>query len=371
MSEALTRDQVIAHRVAVHGLVDRTERLGDLAILDLGVQDTPPGSARVAVSARLTEPLTPEADLTAGGALTVVWSHRGAPHLHLTEDLPALTAGGWPRDDADAAARLSWQRARLAEVGMAARAAYVQVAEAVAEVLDRPLTKSELSSAVTAKLPKTLAPYCKPCGTHHVSEQLLRLAGLPGGLRIRPDTSPLVAEPLPDPPGIPADADLAGPIATYLRFFAPATPADVAGFVGTNRTTVRPDWPQDLVPVSVDGRPAEAPEDQLDAIRAARPADVVRLLPPSDPLLQGRDREVLVPDPAHRGALWSALGSPGAVLSGVDIVGTWRTRQRGKRLTVAVEQFGELDAARLEDEANRLATVRGRTEIQVTLGGGR
>jgi Winged helix DNA-binding domain len=360
----LTRDQVIAHRLAVHGLSDRVHELTELAVLDLGVQDTPPGSARLAISARSAEPLPPEADLTAGGAGTVVWTYRGAPHLHRTADLPALAAAGWPRDDADAAVRLAWQRKRLAEVGMAAREAYREVAGAVTAVLDRPLTKSELSGAVTARIRPELAPFCKPCGVHHVSEQLLRLAGLAGGLRIRPDTKPMVAEPLPGWPGAPADqdADLTGAIAAYLRFFGPATESDAAGFIGTNRTAVRPDWPADLVAVRVDGRAAGLPAAQLDAVRAARPTDGIRMLPPSDPLLQGRDREVLVPDDGHRKAVWAALGAPGALLSGVDVVGVWRTRQRGKRLTVAVETFRELTKGErdgLDEEARRLAAARG------------
>ncbi len=252
----LSRSQVIAHRVAVHGLVDRAAALTDLAVLDLGVQDTPPGALRMALSARLAEPLEPDADLTAGGALTEVWSHRGAPHLHRTGALPALVAACWPRDDADAAARLGWQRARLAAVGMAARAAYRTVAEAVAAVLDGPLSKSELSGAVTARIPPELAPYCRPCGTHHVAEQLLRLAGLPGGARLRPGTKPLVLEPLPGWAGPPAD-EAAGTAAlqeSYLHLFGPAVDADVAGYLGTSRAAVVPDRPDGLVPVSVGGR---------------------------------------------------------------------------------------------------------------------
>jgi len=97
-------------------------------------------------------------------------------------------------------------------------------------------------------------------------------------------------------------------------------------------------------------------------VRAARPGDAVRLLPPSDPLLQGRDREVLVPDAEHRRAVWANLGAPGVLLSGVDVVGVWRTRQRGKRLTVAVEPFGALtksQRAGVAEEAGRVAAARG------------
>jgi hypothetical protein len=110
------------------------------------------------------------------------------------------------------------------------------------------------------------------------------------------------------------------------------------------------------------------PAAQLDALRGAEPVDVVRLLPPSDPLLQGRDREVLLPDAAHRKALWRPLGSPGAVLSGVKVVATWRARQQGRRLDVLVDGFRPLsraERAAVELEARRLAAVRGSAEVRV------
>jgi hypothetical protein len=368
----LSRERVIAHRVAVHGLARRAAALPDVAVLGLGVQDTPPGALRAALSARLVDPLPPDADLTAGGLLTLVWSHRGAPHLHRTAELPALAAACWPRDDADAAARLGWQRARLAAVGGAARSAYRTVADAVHTVLDRALTKGTLSAAVTAHIPPELAPYCRPCGTHHVSEQLLRLAALPAGARLRSDGRPLLIEPIPGWAGPPADDDAgtAALQATYLQFCAPASVSDVAGYLGTTRAALAPGLPPDLVPVRVDGRAAVVPVGQLDALRAAEPADVLRLLPPSDPLLQGRDRDVLVPDPGHRALLWTALGAPGAVLAGADIVGIWRPKRRGRVLDVGVLGFrplsgGERDA--VAQESQRLATVRGAAEAAVAI----
>jgi hypothetical protein len=40
--------------------------------------------------------------------------------------------------------------------------------------------------------------------------------------------------------------------------------------------------------------------------------------------LHGADRELLVPDAAQRGALWTSRVWPGAVLVSGEIVGTWR-----------------------------------------------
>jgi DNA glycosylase AlkZ-like len=366
----VSREQVLAHRQDVQGLVERRSALGELAVLDLGVQNTPPGALSAALSARLAEPLPPTADLTAGGTLTLAWTLRGAPHLHRAADLPTLAAAGWPRDDADAAARLGWQRKRLAEVDGAARWAFRSVAEAVGAVLTRPLTKAELSRAVTDAIPERLSPFCRPCGVHHVGEQLLRLAALPGGARLVPGSRPLAFEPIPGWPGPPADeAACSTPLqAAYLRFFPPATDADIAGFLGTTRAATAPDRPA-AVPVTVEGRAGVVAEVDVEDLQAARSRDVVRLLPPSDPYLQGRDRELLVPDPAHRKQIWTSLGAPGVVVSGVDVVGVWRPTQKGRRLDLAVTPFrtlGAAETAAVVAEAERLAVVRGAAEVSVT-----
>src|SRR3954462_2539466 len=78
------RAQVMAYRVGALGLASRsTQRPGDLAVLDLGVQDYTPDSVRVALAARTDAPLDDD-------RLLMVWAARGAPHLHRRRDLPAL-----------------------------------------------------------------------------------------------------------------------------------------------------------------------------------------------------------------------------------------------------------------------------------------
>jgi hypothetical protein len=89
----------------------------------------------------------------------------------------------------------------------------------------------------------------------------------------------------------------------------------------------------------------------------------VRVLAPGDPILLGRDREALIPDPAVRKKVWAAIGGAGVVLSDGEPVATWRARKQGKRLEVTVEAFG--DVPPLEAELERLAPHRGCTSVTI------
>jgi hypothetical protein len=65
------------------------------------------------------------------------------------------------------------------------------------------------------------------------------------------------------------------------------------------------------------------------------------------------------------------LGRPGAVLHKGELLGLWRPRQSGRKLTVAVELWGSASAATraaIEGEAARLAGFRGAELAGVTYG---
>jgi hypothetical protein len=87
----------------------------------------------------------------------------------------------------------------------------------------------------------------------------------------------------------------------------------------------------------------------------AGPAAAARLLPSGDAyyLLQGADRELLVPDDERRSALWTSRVWPGAVLVEGEIIGTWRRAQEKltihpwRRLTRARRDAVEAEAAGL------------------------
>jgi hypothetical protein len=56
------------------------------------------------------------------------------------------------------------------------------------------------------------------------------------------------------------------------------------------------------------------------------------------------------------------------VVSGVEVVATWRARQQGRRLDVVIDGFRPLSSperAAVEQEAQRLAVVRGSADVRV------
>ncbi|HEY2998055.1 MAG TPA: crosslink repair DNA glycosylase YcaQ family protein [Acidimicrobiales bacterium] len=373
----VTRAQVLAHRLATNRFDRTVTDPDDLAIVDLGVQDSPAGSAVLALAARL--PVDPDgAPVAVPDGWLLVWSVRGAPHVHRRRDLAALARALWPADDADAAARLAASARTLADGGLAPVAGLRATAEALAAVLTEPLAKGAASAALTAAAPAACSAWCRGCQVVHVSEQLMRLAALPAGARIEPGTSPPVLARIPRWAGPPAGHEGGRAlVAAYLRLHGPAAAADVAAYLQASRAAVTADWPAGLAEVRVDGRRAWLPADLLDDLVAAPDPgelDVVRLLPRSDPWLTARDRTLTVPDPAHRRALWPTLGQPGAVLAGGEVVGTWRTRAAGRRLDVAVRPFGPRlpagVARAVEAEAAVVAATRGAADVRVAVEGG-
>ena len=88
----LTRRQALAFRVARHHLTERLGRDGVQAAAVVGLQDTPPGTAALALAARAD--VAPQAV----DELVVIPSVRGAPLAVAQRDLAIFTAGLEPPD---------------------------------------------------------------------------------------------------------------------------------------------------------------------------------------------------------------------------------------------------------------------------------
>ncbi len=367
VAASLSGAQVRAHRILASGQARTAAKAASLPVWDLGVQDRD-GSVRLALAIRLADPSKlPDIDDPAGsGDAVLAWSLRGSPHLHRRQDLRRFASALWPADSADAAARLSGDAGRLHADGADPLEAYVTVSDAMRAVITAPMVKGAASAAVTAAIPAEYSGFCRGCGSVHVREMLFRVAALPAAIGALPDTKPIVLAPLAGSfPRPDRQHGLGELVAAYYRAYGVGTPSDVGTHLGTSATCIKPELPDDLVPVTVDGARSQAPAGLLDELQAAdlgAAAGITRLIPPSDPLLQPRDRAVLTSDRERQRALWPTLGSPGAVLAGGGAAGIWRTRLAGRSLTVTVTAWRRLtmdEQDGLAGEAQIVGTVRG------------
>jgi hypothetical protein len=235
------------------------------------------------------------------------------------------------------------------------------------------LSRDDLHEALRRRLPAELLPWCNGCRSHHARRGLLVMASLRGRLCLagRAGRQPAFARTDQriawDPPAREqAGAEL---VRRYLTALGPSTPGHFAQWAGLGTAHARELWAlveEELAGVRVDGRGrAWLLERDLPRLADPPPARGVRLLAPGDPLLLGRDREPLVPDPGLRKRVWATLGGAGLVLSDGRPAAVWRARKQGRRLTVAVEAFAPMPREALRAEAERLAPHRGCATVVV------
>jgi hypothetical protein len=379
------RSEVIGYRIRAQQL-DRAEAnrpLTDAAIFDFGVQDTGRDGASWALANRGV-PVTSAEQLESSPAVALAWTLRSSPHYYRRDELADVLVATSPFSETDAAKRLVSADKPLKQAGIAARDGLAEVAGKMRSVVIRPMVKGEVSTQLTPLLDEPYLRDCRSCGAVHAWETPFRLSALYAGLELEPGTSPPVLKRIPGwprrTPG-PAEDPLAAPeqlqpIRNYLRFLGPATPKDVAGFLDSTVTEIKKHWPADAVSVTVDGVDRwwlqaayiaggdDPPEPPRTGVASEPDPDLVRLLGGFDLLLQGRDRDLLVPDTSRHKALWPVIGRPGAVLVGTEIVGTWRPKAVGSKFTLRLELWTKIGKAvrqRLEAEAVRLADHRGLT----------
>jgi DNA glycosylase AlkZ-like len=354
MTDATTvsREDVLRFRVHAQEL-DRTGTHTDAGILDLGAQDTGPDGARWALAIRGAA--IPEDDLV------LAWTLRGAPHAYRRAEAAQVAAAVAPWSEADAGKRIFDAARPLRKAGIPVLDALDRIAAEMRDIVAKPVVKGEMSGALTARLDEPYLRWCNPCQATHTYEQPFRLAALQAGLELEPGTSPPVLRRIPGWRGpakrVPEHLD---PVRAVLRFLGPADPGLVAGYVDSPVKEVAARWPEDVVPVEVGGRRLDVLAEDLPALAGPPSSAAIRLLGPFDLFLQGRDRELAVPEEAARKDLWRTLGRPGGVLVGHEVVGSWRPRSKGKKLRLAVTIWdGSERPAGLAEEAERLAAFRG------------
>jgi hypothetical protein len=330
----LTREQILTHRRLANAL---DERLGPgptslRRAAWAGLQDSMPRAAVLSIHARVhgTGP-----DTWADDSLVQVWGPRFSAYVVAARDLAIFALGRLPDDPG---------RRRIAE----------DLARRLHDFLDgRRMTYGEAGRGL-GEHPNRLR-YAAPTGT-----VLIRWDGA---------RQPIVwTVPAPDVDPAEARLELAR---RYLDVFGPATPAAFAQWAGIRPAAGRAAFDAlagSLTPVRTPiGDAWILSRDEPDFGAPGGPAAPARLLPSGDAyfLLQGADRELLVPDAGRRRELWTPRVWPGAVMVEGEIVGTWRRAQADVAIASWRRLSGsEREAVETEAAAMPLPGLRQRIRVQ-------
>jgi hypothetical protein len=319
----LTRAQILAFRRRVTALDERLPR-GRRALRRAawaGLQDSMPRAALLSIHARMAAARPGSWEDV---SLVQVWGPRFSTYVVAKRDLPLFTLGRLPDEPG--------QRKRIQEIAERLQAA----------LAGRRMLQSAAARIMAAKHPNELR-YAAPTGTVVIHWDGAR----------QPEIWNVPA-PEMEPHG--ARLELAR---RYLQVFAPATPEAFATWAGIGPASGIAAFKtlgKTLTPVHTPigeawilGR--DEPLFRLGP-SAAAPA---RLLPSGDTwfLLQGADRQLLVPNESQRRALWTTRVWPGALLVNGETLGTWRraghvlTVQPWRRLSRAQKEAVEVEAASL------------------------
>ena len=293
----LGRAEILAHRRFV-GSLDERMPTGEASLRRAawaGLQDSMPRAALLSIHARVegTRPTALEE-----APLVQVWGPRYSAYVIAADDLAVFTLGRLPADPGSR---------RVAE----------DVATRLHAFLDgRVMGAGEAAHGVGLRHPNAL-----------------RYGATTGRILIRWDgarrpTIWTVPPPTIDP--LDAGQEL---VRRYIHVFGPATPEAFAEWAGLSPAVARTTFAglgASLVPVRSpigDGWILAADEATFRA--PDRPGAPARFLPSGDTffLLQGADRDLLVPDADRRAMLWTSRVWPGALLVEGEVVGTWRRAQ--------------------------------------------
>lgn len=387
----LSREQAIAFRLNAHHLTERVseDRLLDAAA-SCGIQNSPPGSALLALHARVRglSASAVEAAVAQEKSLLQTWCMRGSPFYFPTQDAPVFTTGVLPPTEQAIRRLVLGVGPALDNLGMSMAEAVGLVEAEIRDVLSgRRLAINELGAEIATRVARRLSsrkreiweaegPYGRGVplgeGVVHFCVRVLTLQRVVCFAPRDGNQAPFVlveewlGQPIPDVDPKVARAEL---LRRYLHCYGPSTRAAFAGWVGVRASDADAWWSlveDELTPVDFRGRSWMLADD-LDAVWSAPVPSGVRLLPPRDPYTQLGDRDTIVNKVNHRD-IWKTVGEPGAVLVRGAIAGTWRPHKSDRKLTITITAFDSLrgrDKVSLQDEAEQIAPLRGASSVDV------
>jgi len=353
----LEREQVLAHRLARHGL-DRRRRISLAEAAACPASDFQRDSALMALAARAqTASRDGFAQAIDSGDLVLAFNLRAALHAAAPAEASLFGRAAIAEDDDELGRQLgdgamkSLKKARIAPTD-----ALEEVAAATREALagGSTLDRQGLHDGLREHVRDELLPWCKGCESNHVAPMLWRYAGVVIGMRMNSER--LYRSGRPGRKRKPADLARA-----YLHFYGPADAKGFAEWARLAPAQARRIWAEiedGLCQVEWEGGKAWVEEGDLRELASPPSASGTRLIPARDPYLQ-QDRAALAPDAAVRKRLFRPVASPGAVLRDGALAGMWKAKA-GKRgmLAIEAERLSPLDGDELERECARLAKLR-------------
>lgn len=363
----MDRDQVLAHRLARHGL-DRRRRISLAEAAACPASDFQRDSALMALAARAQGVSRGGfAEAIDSGELVLGFNLRAALHAVAPDEVSLFGRTAVSDDDDELGRQLGDGAVKaLKKAKIAPTDALAEVAEATREALrgGGSFDRTGLHDELRARVRDELLPWCKGCGSHHVSPMLWRYAGVVVGMRMNSER--LYRSGRPGRRRNPADLARA-----YLRSYGPADAKGFAGWARLAPAQVKRIWGEieaELEPVEWDGGKGWVSSEDMRALGSPPSAKGTRLIPARDPYLQQADRETLVPQAAVRKRLFRAVASPGAVLRDGALAGMWRAKAGRKgALAIEIERLAPIDRDELERECARLAKLRGSQTFDVSV----
>ena len=366
-AQGVQAEQILAFRLCRSGLAARdAEDLAEAAACP--ASDFSRDAALLGVAARL-EDLTRERydDAVDSGELVVAHVIRGAIHALAPDDHALYGRALIARGDDELTQQLGEQvRGLAAKHGFVPGEALEEVAVATKDVLagGAALSKIELHEALREHVGDELLPWCEGCGSHHVAPMLWRYATVKAGARLDSQRRYVQGKPGRAPKAAEA-------VRRFLRFYGPSTSTDFgqwAGLAKAHAARLWADVEDELEEVCVGDHDAWALRDDMQALASPPPATGVRLIPPGDPYLQKPNRSLLTPEPELRKRLFRPVAGPGAVLKNGRLAGIWRVKAKGRKAEITVEPLGRLARKDLEQEAQRIAALRGAADAIIVVG---
>lgn len=382
----LTVEQIRAFRLQSHHLdrwYDRCD--SEAAVGACGMQNSPPGAWQLALANRI-EGCTPQwADslLEEERILLQAWSIRGVPLVFPTKEsgvfLTPLTARPGERWIYTRGADLA-----LTELGMGLEELLALMISVMVRLDDVVIeTKSRLDEQIADWIEPLLPPEKRtiwnqssmydPSGRQLLGEALVSFLLRPCSFLSlvvfsqREGDAPSFTSYrnwIGHPTELNPDAS-ATLVKKFLHCYGPATQRHFTTWLGCSPAQGARLWKEGeptMEAVKVGSQTRYILREDLSVI--IRPVELertVHLLSAHDPYLGLQDREIICTDRAQPRIIWQTVANPGAIIKDGEVVGQWRGKKRGERLSMELTLWGDhqIESKRLEVLAHQQAEARG------------